>query len=110
MSIPDSEDMRVNIEVVYARSDRQQIVSLTVAAGTKVREALMRSGLPDEYPEIDATGCALGIFGQLVSDDRVVQEGERVEIYRALRLDPMEARRRLAAEGLSMGAAPENGN
>jgi putative ubiquitin-RnfH superfamily antitoxin RatB of RatAB toxin-antitoxin module len=36
----------------------------------------------------------LGIFSKRVSSDHLVQAGDRIEIYRPLMLDPMEARRR----------------
>jgi putative ubiquitin-RnfH superfamily antitoxin RatB of RatAB toxin-antitoxin module len=46
--------------------------------------------------------CPLGVFGRVVADDYGVQAGDRVEIYRPLEREPREARRELAARGLTM--------
>ena len=47
--------------------------------------------------------CQLGIWGRLVNRDQTLEDGDRVEIYRPLEIDPRETRRRLAAEGKTMG-------
>jgi putative ubiquitin-RnfH superfamily antitoxin RatB of RatAB toxin-antitoxin module len=48
------------------------------------------------YPEIDLSKQKVGIFGKLAKLDTVVQEGDRVEIYRQITADPnMVKRRRL---------------
>jgi putative ubiquitin-RnfH superfamily antitoxin RatB of RatAB toxin-antitoxin module len=103
MSMPEIKSSDFCVEVAYARPDRQRIRTVTVAAGTTVREALLASGLAEEFPEIDPACCSLGIFGQSVAGEREVCSGERVEIYRPLLIDPKEARRRLATEGLTIG-------
>jgi hypothetical protein len=38
------------------------------------------------------TRLTLGIFGEAVADERVLQAGDRVEIYRPLQHEPREAR------------------
>ncbi len=51
---------------------------------------------------IDWSG-PVGIFGEVCGRDRVLADGDRVEVYRALRNDPKESRRRRArlARGLA---------
>ena len=88
----------IEIEVGYARPDVQRIVALRVLSGTTARAALRLSGLAEIFPEIDPDHCTLGIFGQvIIGNDSVLVDGDRVEVYRQLRRDPKEARRKRAA-------------
>ncbi|WP_019410416.1 RnfH family protein [Pseudomonas psychrophila] len=90
----------IDIEVVYAAIDRQQLLALTVPAGTTLRAAVLASGIGQAFPEVDLADCPLGIFGRQVMDPqvRVVQAGDRIEIYRPLLADPKEIRRQRAAK------------
>lgn len=87
----------INIEVVYALPDYAHRVALQVRPGTTLRQALEQSGILGRFPEIDLARNKTGIFGRLRGPDTVLNEGDRVEIYRALKVDPKEARRRRAA-------------
>lgn len=90
----------IAIEVVYALADKQKLLSLSVPVGTSVREAALRSGMQDYFPQLDLAQAPLGIFGKAVAkpDERAVQEGERIEIYRPLLADPKEVRKLRAAK------------
>ncbi len=90
----------VEIEVVYAAVDRQLLLAVAVPAGTSLRAAVQSSGIAAQFPELDLAGCALGIFGKAVADAdvRIVQAGDRIEIYRPLLADPKEVRRLRAAK------------
>ena len=83
----------IDIEVAYAARDCQVIVPLRVPSGTSAEEAVRQSGLMDRFPAIDPGGDDIGIFGQRVSPATLLAEGDRVEIYRPLEIDPKEARR-----------------
>ncbi len=74
------------VEVVYALPDRQEIVTLDLPAGATAQEALERSG-------IDGRGLRLGISGRLCAPGTRLHEGDRVELYRPLVVDPKQARR-----------------
>ena len=65
-----------------------------------MREAALRSGMQQFFPELDLSQAPLGIFGKAVSkpEERVLEEGERVEIYRPLIADPKEVRKQRAAK------------
>jgi hypothetical protein len=91
----------MRVEVAYAGPSGQAIVALDVAAGTTAGQAVRASGLPACFPEIDTARLMLGVFGERVNPDRVLEEGERVEIYRPLIADPKEARRKRARSGRS---------
>ncbi|MBT9266816.1 RnfH family protein [Pseudomonas sp. MG-9] len=90
----------IEIEVVYAAVDRQVLRTVSVPEGTTVREAALTSGIGAEFPELDLSECPLGIFGKVVADPRVrlIQAGDRLEIYRPLLADPKEVRRLRAAK------------
>jgi len=68
--------------------------------GSNARQVALASRLADSFPELDLLRCPLGIFGKRLQspEAHVVQAGERVEIYRPLRADPREVRRRRAAK------------
>lgn len=85
--------MSIRVEVAYARPERQEIVELFIEEGCSLREAILRSGILERFPEIDLEQNATGIFGQLVSGSQVLRDGDRVEIYRPLTADPRIARR-----------------
>ncbi|MBE7373443.1 RnfH family protein [Pseudomonas lopnurensis] len=92
----------IAVEVVYALADRQKLLRLTVPAGTTVREAALRSGMDAHFPGLELASAPLGIFGKAVPkpDERVLAEGERVEIYRPLIADPKEVRKQRAARAV----------
>jgi putative ubiquitin-RnfH superfamily antitoxin RatB of RatAB toxin-antitoxin module len=93
------------VEVAYALPDRQFLVRVGLAEGMTALAAVEASGLHELRKELAGRSLDLGIFGQPVPSDRLLKNGDRVEIYRALKADPREARRRLAAQGRTMGSA-----
>ena len=96
------DDDPITVEVAYARPDEQRIIELQVPPGTTVAEAIERSGIIEYFPEIDLSKNKVGIFGKLSKLDKVLQAGDRVEIYRPLIADPKEARKKRAAQGKTM--------
>lgn len=95
---------RIPVEVALARPGRQFLVALTVRAGSTVAEVLAQVA-PALGADAPDGARAVGIFGEIVPRERIVQPGDRVEIYRPLPADPKDTRRRLAAEGRTMGRA-----
>jgi uncharacterized protein len=85
----------VTIEVVLARADEQVRRSVTLASGATVWQAVAASRLAENFPG-DVDPRRLGIFARHVEPDTVLKDGDRVEIYRPLALDPKDARRRRA--------------
>lgn len=92
-------DKLIVAEVVYALPERQKLLRLSVPEGSTVRDVALRSGLDALFPGLDLASCPLGIFGKAVAkpEERVIEEGERVEIYRPLLADPKEVRKQRAA-------------
>ena len=91
------------VEVVFALPEQQELVGLEIAEGTTVAQAIEQSGIAGKFPQQDLSRCAVGVWGQVVERDRRLQDGDRVEIYRPLQMNPQDARRELAAKGRSMG-------
>ena len=94
----------ISAEVVLALPGRQLLVSVTLGQGATVAEAIAASGLAAQFPDEDLDALPTGIWGQPVRRDHLVGDGDRVEIYRPLRIDPREARRQLAQAGRTMRA------
>lgn len=83
----------LEVELVYALPERQVLISLQLAAGTRVGEVLMHADLPNDLRALELMSMPVGIFGQKVSLDQIVRDGDRIEIYRVLHADPKLARR-----------------
>jgi len=93
----------VNIEVVFALPDRQVLVALDVDTGTTVEAAVALSAIADKFADVDLSAYQAGVWGKVVERDYRLHEGDRLELYRPLQMDPRDARRQLAASGGSMG-------
>ncbi len=99
----------IKVEVVYALAERQELLAIIMPAGATVGEAIEQTGIVGKFPEQDLSASTLGLWGRLVDSDHLLQDGDRIEMYRPLLIDPREARRRLALEGKSMGHANDKG-
>lgn len=104
---PDTPELPVRCEVVYATPERQVLLALTVPPGTTALGAVNLSSLGSDFPDADFNAPVLGVFSHRVNNDYVVKEGDRIEVYRALNADPKEVRRQLAAAGLTMSNRDE---
>ena len=86
------------VEVAYALSDKQSLISLEVEEGTTIKEAIEASGVLDTYDQIDLTRDKVGIFSKFARLDTVLREKDRIEIYRPLIADPKKVRKERAAK------------
>ncbi|HBZ17356.1 RnfH family protein [Pantoea sp. NPDC088449] len=86
----------ISVEVVYALPDKQYLRSIKVAEGTTVEQAINASGLLSLRKDIDLNSNKVGIYSRPVKPGDVVQDGDRIEIYRPLIADPKELRRQRA--------------
>jgi putative ubiquitin-RnfH superfamily antitoxin RatB of RatAB toxin-antitoxin module len=89
----------ISVEVAYAGIDRQVLLSVQVPLGTTMHQAVVLSRISEQFSQVAMLECPMGIFGRRVDDPatHVLEEGDRIEIYRALIADPMEVRRMRAA-------------
>jgi putative ubiquitin-RnfH superfamily antitoxin RatB of RatAB toxin-antitoxin module len=84
----------MNVGICYAEAERQLWVRLEIPEGSTVEEAIKRSGLLLQFPEIDLSVQKVGIFGKIVKLDTAVKDGDRVEVYRPIIVDPRTVQRR----------------
>lgn len=94
----------IEVEVVYAEPAGQKLIALKVPVGTTALAAVQQSGILQEFPSIDLSTATFGIFSRPLDgrstpnvDEYILQEHDRVEIYRPLLIDPKQARLRRAA-------------
>lgn len=85
----------VKIELVFVAQDRTTLqIKMKLKTGATVADAISESGIYESHPELK--GLPVGIYAKQVPLDTVLKEGDRVEVYRALVLDPKEKRRQKA--------------
>ena len=89
-------DRDATVEVAYALPGRQRVVQLPLRDGMTALDAVQAAGLEREFPEIAGRDLVLGIYGRRVEATQMLRNGDRVEIYRPLKFDPREARRKAA--------------
>ncbi|CUT18217.1 MULTISPECIES: RnfH family protein [Candidatus Ichthyocystis] len=82
-----------NVKVVYALREEAVIISLSVPVGSRIEDAIKMSGMLDRFPKIDLNQQKVGIYGRLHDLSAAVSDGDRVEIYRPILVDPKEIRR-----------------
>ena len=88
-------DGMIRVEVAYALPHKQKLISLQVPVGTTLYEAARESGIGEHFEGLDLERASMGIFGQAEGSpkQRVLNDGDRVEIYRPLIIDPKETRK-----------------
>ncbi|SFU49796.1 RnfH family protein [Nitrosospira multiformis] len=88
--------LNIDIEVVYALPEKQIVRQMNLPEGTTAEQAVKLSGILPQFPEIDLLKNRLGVYGKLVPPATILCNRDRVEIYRPLRVDPKENRRKRA--------------
>lgn len=89
----------IRVEVVYALPDQQFLTALSLPEGSTATQALEQSGFKTRFPDVDFTLLGMGIFSRMLDgrghplpEDYVMRDGDRLELYRPLTLDPKKAR------------------
>jgi putative ubiquitin-RnfH superfamily antitoxin RatB of RatAB toxin-antitoxin module len=84
----------LQITVIYSPQPRQVFeVVLSMALGSKLADAVHTSGIPARYPDLNLLTSSVGIWGRKAAPGQALHDGDRVEIYRPLTVDPKVARR-----------------
>ncbi|HUX63846.1 RnfH family protein [Sulfuricella sp.] len=89
----------MKIGIAYASTSRQAWLTVEVPDGATIVDAIERSGIRQQFPEIDLEQQKVGIFGKLAKLDATLADGDRVEIYRPITCDPKTVRRKAKTEG-----------
>ncbi|MDP9043619.1 MAG: RnfH family protein [Pseudomonadota bacterium] len=85
----------LSVSVVYSpRAGEVDEVSLRLVPGSTVTDALRGSGLAARHPGLAIDDLPVGIWGNFCARGDLLRDGDRVELYRPLRVDPKESRRR----------------
>lgn len=91
----------MQVDVVYALPERQYLRTVKLEEGSTVEQAIVASGLLELRNDIDLQVNKVGIYSRAAKLADVVQDGDRVEIYRPLIADPKELRRQRAERSKS---------
>lgn len=81
------------VEVVYALPRQQILLRCRLEEGMTLLDAVVRSGLLQQHPELKLQSLRLGVFGALRDPAAKVAAGDRIEVYRPLLADPKDVRR-----------------
>lgn len=101
----DKAAENVQVQVCYAKPEIQLLRDISVPRGTTLQEAIVRSGILRDMPEIDLLTCHVGIYAKLKTLETILRDGDRIEIYRPLIADPKESRRRRANKTLHINSS-----
>ena len=84
---------QISITVAYATPERQVELPVQLDAHCNISLAIKKSGILQQIPEIPFPDIEVGVWGKRLPLDGLIRDGDRVEIYRSLIIDPKEARR-----------------
>jgi len=84
----------VHVAIAFSASaGRAFEVTLELPAPATALDAIRASGLFERHPELGLGEPLIGIWGRACAPETVLADGDRVELYRPLTMDPNEARR-----------------
>lgn len=101
---PETLD-HIQVEVVYGVPHKQEILTISVEQGTTIEQAIIASDIKSIFPEIDLTLHNVGIWNRSAKLTDVLNDLDRIEIYRPLLADPKEVRKRRAEKAKLEGRA-----
>lgn len=84
----------IQVGVAYATSIQQVWHYVDMPEGATAIEAIKASGILNQFPEINLDAQKIGIFGNIIEPNYLIEEGDRVEIYRPITIDPEKLERR----------------
>ncbi len=89
------EPTPLRVEVAYAEPARQLVQAVDLPAEATIGDAVNAAlpALQAAFPNLDFTTLAVGVWGETANRERLLQAGDRVELYRPLSADPKLARR-----------------
>lgn len=101
---------QITVEVAYALPKEQVIIPVTLAQGATLYDAVVASGIASQFDEINPETIPMGIFGKAVRKpkEQALEDGDRVELYRPLLIDPKTARANRAAKAKAKKTLEDN--
>lgn len=87
----ESKRKMIFVEIAYGLVDRQYLYGFEVPEGCTIEQAILLSPLLKELPELNYQ--QVGIFSKLMPLSTPLKAGDRIEVYRPLKIDPRKRRR-----------------
>jgi putative ubiquitin-RnfH superfamily antitoxin RatB of RatAB toxin-antitoxin module len=89
----------IKVEVAYALPEKQYLIQLQVRSDCTLFQAVEQAGISEYFRDVNLATASFGIFGKKITDpqQQLLKEGDRIEIYRPLLMDPKQ-RRQLKAK------------
>lgn len=82
----------MHVTLVFAPAPRQVLEApLALPEGATVADALRASGWLERFKDVE--DLSLAVWGRRCAPSHVLRQGDRLELLRALRVDPKVARR-----------------
>lgn len=97
----DAADRPLRVTVVHALPERQWLLAVALPAGCVVEDAIVASGITRSVPGLEVDARRVGVFGKPCDLRTPLRDGDRVELYRPLAIDPKEVRRKRAEAATS---------
>jgi len=97
---------KIDVSLVFLTRGEQSFIEMSVERGTNAGELISKSGWLTDVSELadkDLRDLELGVYAHKIDADYLLEDGDRVEIYRPLSADPKEVRRQLALLGKTIG-------
>ncbi|MGX2949592.1 RnfH family protein [Ursidibacter sp. B-7004-1] len=89
---------KIVVEVVYVYPEKYFLKKIELDNPISIQNVILQSGVLQKYTEIDLRENKIGIFSRPVKLTDLVEDGDRIEIYRPLIADPKEIRRKRAEQ------------
>ena len=87
-------EMGISIVITFSPGPRLAVeIPVTVEHGCTVAQALQSEAFLAEPTARELVACGFGIWGKKVTATHVLKDSDRLELYRALTVDPKVARR-----------------
>lgn len=86
----------IRVSVAIALPDRQEVVELDLPDGATIARAIEAANLEERFLGTQTSSLEAGVWGVRAGRETILREGDRVELYRALKADPKDQRRRRA--------------
>jgi putative ubiquitin-RnfH superfamily antitoxin RatB of RatAB toxin-antitoxin module len=96
---------KITIEVVYGVPHKQKILTISIDEGATVEQGIIDSGIVKLFPEIDLAINKVGVWNRTVKLSEILEDLDRIEVYRPLIADPKDVRKRRAEKAKQEGRA-----
>lgn len=83
----------IHVEVACAFPNKQWLIKIELNADATIKTAIEKSGILNHIKTLTLNNLEVGVFGRKVGLETCLNDGDRIEIYRPLLIDPKQARR-----------------